>query len=163
MVRIAFADSGIGIPQEQFTHIFDSFYQAADYLTRQVDGLGLGLAIVRRIAEAESVGVLGYCMGGTVAGIHAALEPEHVSAFVNLAGPFDFSAGGLLGTMVDARWFDAETIRFKFDADHAHLKVPHMGWNSVQVRREHPLVADWDEESRFYFVHSYYVVPVNNA
>lgn len=55
-------------------------------------------------------------------------------------------------------WFDAETIRFKFDAEHAHLKIPHMGWNSVQVRREHPLVADWDPESRFYFVHSYHVV-----
>jgi glutamine amidotransferase len=55
-------------------------------------------------------------------------------------------------------WFDAETVRFKFDAEHAHLKIPHMGWNSVQVRREHPLVADWDPESRFYFVHSYHVV-----
>jgi len=33
-----------------------------------------------------------------------------------------------------------------------------MGWNSAQVRREHPLVADWDEESRFYFVHSFHVV-----
>lgn len=55
-------------------------------------------------------------------------------------------------------WFDAETVRFKFDAEHAPLKIPHMGWNSVQVRREHPLVADWDPESRFYFVHSYHVV-----
>lgn len=55
-------------------------------------------------------------------------------------------------------WFDAETVRFKFDAEHAHLKIPHMGWNSVQVRRDHPLVADWDPESRFYFVHSYHVV-----
>lgn len=55
-------------------------------------------------------------------------------------------------------WFDAETIRFKFDAEHEHLKVPHMGWNEAHVVRDHPLVADWDPESRFYFVHSYHVV-----
>ena len=62
------------------------------------------------------------------------------------------------GQLAGLGWFDAETIRFKFDAEHAHLKVPHMGWNTAQVCREHPLVADWDEESRFYFVHSFHVV-----
>lgn len=62
------------------------------------------------------------------------------------------------GQLAGLGWFDAETIRFKFDAEHAHLKVPHMGWNEALVCREHPLVADWDVESRFYFVHSYHVV-----
>jgi imidazole glycerol-phosphate synthase subunit HisH len=61
------------------------------------------------------------------------------------------------GQLAGLGWFDAETIRFKFEADYAHLKVPHMGWNTVQVRRNHPLVAEWDPESRFYFVHSYHV------
>src|SRR5215510_6064604 len=55
-------------------------------------------------------------------------------------------------------WFDAETVRFKFGAEYAHLKIPHMGWNEVHVCREHPLVSDWNPESRFYFVHSYHVV-----
>ena len=41
------------------------------------------------------------------------------------------------------------------------LKVPHMGWN--QVRQEpHPLWRDIPQNSRFYFVHSYYTVPVDN-
>ncbi len=62
------------------------------------------------------------------------------------------------GQLAGLGWFDAETIRFKFDAEHAHLKVPHMGWNEAHVRREHPLVANWDAESRFYFVHSFHVV-----
>lgn len=62
------------------------------------------------------------------------------------------------GQLPGLGWFDAETIRFKFDVQHAHLKVPHMGWNEARVCREHPLVADWDPESRFYFVHSYHVV-----
>lgn len=62
------------------------------------------------------------------------------------------------GQLAGLGWFEAETIRFKFDAEYAHLKIPHMGWNTAQVRRAHPLVADWDEESRFYFVHSFHVV-----
>src|SRR5262245_37001554 len=39
---------------------------------------------VRRITGAPKVGLLGYCMGGTLAAIHAALEPEGVAALVNL-------------------------------------------------------------------------------
>lgn len=62
------------------------------------------------------------------------------------------------GTEAGLGWFDAETVRFKFDVEHAHLKVPHMGWNEIRVCREHPLVTGLDAESRFYFVHSYHVV-----
>lgn len=51
--RISFKDQGIGIPQDKLSAVFDSFYQVADYLTREVGGLGLGLAIVRRIVEAH--------------------------------------------------------------------------------------------------------------
>ncbi|WP_444906909.1 imidazole glycerol phosphate synthase subunit HisH [Microbulbifer sp. SSSA008] len=42
------------------------------------------------------------------------------------------------------------------------LKVPHMGWNSVQQRQPHPLWADIADGSRFYFVHSYYVPAAEN-
>lgn len=54
-------------------------------------------------------------------------------------------------------WLDAETVRFRFGAEQAHLKVPHMGWNTIDVCRPHPLFTDLDPLSRFYFVHSYYV------
>jgi len=37
------------------------------------------------------------------------------------------------------------------------LKVPHMGWNQVQQQRSHPLWQGIADNSRFYFVHSYYV------
>lgn len=58
-IRISLSDTGFGIPKEKLSQVFDGFYQAAEYLTREVGGLGLGLAIVRRIAEAHggSVGV----------------------------------------------------------------------------------------------------------
>ena len=54
-------------------------------------------------------------------------------------------------------WLDAETVRFKFGAEQTHLKVPHMGWNTIDVCRPHPLFTDLESHSRFYFVHSYYV------
>lgn len=40
------------------------------------------------------------------------------------------------------------------------LKVPHMGWNEVMQRGDHPLWQGIENGSRFYFVHSYYVKAV---
>lgn len=37
------------------------------------------------------------------------------------------------------------------------VKVPHMGWNTLSLEREHPFLAGVAEESPVYFVHSYYV------
>ncbi len=39
------------------------------------------------------------------------------------------------------------------------LKVPHMGWNSVRFKQEHPVFAGIPQDSHFYFVHSYYAAP----
>jgi glutamine amidotransferase len=39
------------------------------------------------------------------------------------------------------------------------LKVPHMGWNQLRVRRHAPHLADLPEGAAVYFVHSYCVVP----
>ena len=41
------------------------------------------------------------------------------------------------------------------------LKVPHMGWNQVQQVSKHPLWSGIEDNSRFYFVHSYYVDAVD--
>ena len=43
------------------------------------------------------------------------------------------------------------------DTEGRRLKVPHMGWNEVQQVGRHPLWADIEDNSRFYFVHSFYV------
>ncbi len=44
--------------------------------------------------------------------------------------------------------------------DHS-LKVPHMGWNNVAQSQDHPLWRDVPDNSRFYFVHSYYAESSN--
>jgi glutamine amidotransferase len=49
------------------------------------------------------------------------------------------------------------------DADGVKLKVPHMGWNQLHQTVEHPLWQGIDQDSRFYFVHSYYVCAENES
>jgi glutamine amidotransferase len=44
-------------------------------------------------------------------------------------------------------------------ANGARLKVPHMGWSPVCREAEHPLWRDIDDDTRFYFAHSYYPQP----
>ncbi len=43
------------------------------------------------------------------------------------------------------------------------LKIPHMGWNQVHQTIAHPLWQGIAQDSRFYFVHSYYVDPTDSA
>ncbi|MBI4825126.1 MAG: imidazole glycerol phosphate synthase subunit HisH [Nitrospirae bacterium] len=43
------------------------------------------------------------------------------------------------------------------------LKVPHMGWNEIKIRKENPLLKGIPDKSYFYFVHSYYVVPEDSS
>ena len=50
-LRIDIVDSGIGIPGDKLTHIFEEFYQVANPARDQRHGLGLGLAIVSRLAR----------------------------------------------------------------------------------------------------------------
>jgi two-component system sensor histidine kinase BaeS len=52
-VRIEVADSGSGIAPEHLPHVFDRFYRADASRDRATGGAGLGLAIVRRLAEAH--------------------------------------------------------------------------------------------------------------
>ncbi len=40
-------------------------------------------------------------------------------------------------------------------------KVPHMGWNTVEWVRDHPITRDIPSGSAFYFVHSFYPAPVD--
>ena len=43
------------------------------------------------------------------------------------------------------------------------LKVPHMGWNSIEQAKPSPLLQDLGKDPYCYFVHSYYVVPEDKA
>jgi glutamine amidotransferase len=49
-------------------------------------------------------------------------------------------------------------IRFK-GPEFRDLKIPHMGWNSVSIKRRAPALQDVPDNSYVYFVHSFHVVP----
>jgi len=50
--------------------------------------------------------------------------------------------------------FPGKVVKFK-----TNLKVPQIGWNSIQIKKKTPLLSKIKENSYFYFVHSYYVAP----
>jgi len=60
-----FTDTGEGIPPQEQSLIFDGLYQVADHMTRKVGGLGVGLAIVRRILEAHGGSITVKSIPGT--------------------------------------------------------------------------------------------------
>jgi glutamine amidotransferase len=62
------------------------------------------------------------------------------------------------GSMDGLGWIDGIVNKFQFS--HSDFKIPHMGWNYVQTKKENPLL-DIDELNRFYFVHSYHVLLSN--
>ncbi len=58
------------------------------------------------------------------------------------------------GRLPGLGWFNARATRF-VDTERTGLPVPHMGWNTLSIVRENPLLPYGGEEQRFYFVHSY--------
>jgi len=67
------------------------------------------------------------------------------------------------GELPGLGWIDAETVRFVLDEENATLKIPHMGWNTIEVKRRSPILDDRYDGSRFYFVHSYHVRCADDA
>jgi signal transduction histidine kinase len=52
-VEVSITDNGPGIPNEEFEHIFEMFYQVEKHFTGQIEGFGLGLAIAKKLIERE--------------------------------------------------------------------------------------------------------------
>ncbi len=105
---------------------------------RELDARGLRGAVLE---AAASKPFLGICIGQQMLFAH--------SAEGDVPG-----LGILPGEVV--RFPPAETMPAPGGG---HLKVPHMGWNEVQQRRPHALWDGIPDDERFYFVHSYHVVP----
>lgn len=79
--------------------------------------------------------------------------------------------GICLGTQVIFDWSDEDggvtcmgampgTVK-KFVAPEPLCKIPQMGWNTMRFARKHPLFEGIEDDSEFYFIHSYYPVPAS--
>jgi len=86
-------------------------------------------------------------------GMQALMQRSEENNGVNCLGLFEGSV----------RYFgDSSLDTLMHDANNNKLKIPHMGWNQVRQTQKHPLWQGIDDESRFYFVHSYYVEAANS-
>ena len=57
-------------------------------------------------------------------------------------------------------WFKGNVKGFSLPKEY---KIPHMGWNQLWIKQEHPLFSDLEDGSYFYFVHSFFVNPDNDS
>lgn len=66
---------------------------------------------VRELTGAEQVSILGYCMGGTMTAMYAAMHPEKVANYIALAAPYDWSSrDSLLSVWADEKYFDVDRV-----------------------------------------------------
>jgi glutamine amidotransferase len=91
---------------------------------------GLRELIAARVTE-QSVPLLGVCLG-----MQLLLESS------------DEGPGAGFG------WIKGHVCRFENSTE---FRIPHMGWNTVNVRRTTPLLDGVSSTARFYFVHSFFV------
>jgi len=61
------------------------------------------------------------------------------------------------GRLAGLGWFDAMVKIFDVSKLNIKPKLPHMGWNSVTVNKDHSILKGVDLETGFYFLHSYFV------
>lgn len=54
-------------------------------------------------------------------------------------------------------WFDANVVRFSI-RDTLNFKIPHIGWNTIQLEKTDTLFEGLDLQKGFYFVHSYHIM-----
>lgn len=103
----------------------------------------LGLDGVMREAFAKGTPIMGICLGTQII-LDSSEEQDAVCL-------------GLI---------EGRTLRFPAEMpgpDGRKLKIPHMGWNKIVVQQAHPVLKDVDSADEFYFVHSYYPQPSDQA
>ena len=86
----------------------DRYVGLCDYVEGYIDRAVMAVA---KASMTDSVTLLGYCMGGTLSIMYAAMHPERVRNLVVMAAPYDFEHdGGLLRFWADKRYFDVDKV-----------------------------------------------------
>ncbi len=111
---------------------------AFDNGMQRLNDLGLASILNRKVLQ-DKVPIMGLCLGMQM-----------------------FTRRSEEGRLSGLGWIDAETVRFHFDPLQSDIKIPHMGWNTVNLQHPGPVWKDMSQDARFYFVHSYHVVCHDN-
>ena len=122
--------------------------------------------IVRRAARIvlPGVGAFADCMKGlsAIPGMVEVLRGQVLQKGVPFLGicvgmQLLASIGREFGDHAGLGWIAGEVV--KMTPSDPDLKIPHIGWNELTVRRAHPLLAGIESGAHAYFVHSYQFVP----
>jgi glutamine amidotransferase len=114
------------------------------------------------------VGAFADCRAGLagIAGLFEAIEERVIGGGVPFLGicvgqQMMATRGLEFGETAGFGWIPGDVVRIA-PAD-PHLKVPHMGWNALEIAGEHPVLAGIASGDHAYFVHSYHLLPENPA
>jgi glutamine amidotransferase len=112
------------------------------------------------------VGAFGDCMHGLTAcpGMREALEEQVRVQKKPMLGicvgmQMLLTTGHEHGTHAGLGWITGDVVALT--PAQSHLKVPHMGWNELDINAEHPLLSGIQRGDHAYFVHSYHAVCEN--
>jgi imidazole glycerol-phosphate synthase subunit HisH len=117
------------------------------------------------VARAErivlpGVGAFADCMRGlsAVPGMVAVLNQSVIGGgkpFLGICVGMQLMArvGREFGDTPGLNWIDGEVVRL--EREDTALKIPHMGWNELQIVRPHPVLDGIDQGAHGYFVHSF--------
>ena len=141
---------------------------------RMADELGAGQVIVSADPDVvrgadrvvlPGVGAFADCRRelGAIDGLFGAIE-EHVKSgkpFMGICVGMQMMATRGLehGTHEGFNWIKGD-VELLTPSD-TSLKIPHMGWNELSMRSEHPVFNGIETGDHVYFVHSYHLVPEN--
>ena len=114
------------------------------------------------------VGAFADCKAGLerVSGLHHALEKvviEKGRPFLGICVGMQLMAtkGFEHGECAGLNWIGGKVVALTPDAsagpDGTGARIPHMGWNQLNLLSEHPVLNGFDKDSYAYFVHSYHV------
>lgn len=125
----------------------------------------------RKVERAErlvlpGVGAFGDCIenlkqGGFVEAIQTHIQSARPFLGICLGLQVLFERSEEFGTHAGLGVIPGTVEHFPIDMQVAGeaLKIPHMGWNQIQIERECPLLRGVEDGSYVYFVHSYRVIP----
>ena len=104
-----------------------------DYGMNQLEELGI-LDIIGKKAIQDKTPFLGICLGAQL-----------------------LTKGSEEGKMSGLGWFNAKVVNFDKSKLKEGLKIPHMSWTDIEYNKNSKLFKNFNEQPRFYFVHSYHI------
>ncbi|HNW89569.1 MAG TPA: imidazole glycerol phosphate synthase subunit HisH [Bacteroidales bacterium] len=100
---------------------------------RNLHDLGLIDVLCKKVLV-EKIPILGICLGMQL-----------------------FAKSSEEGVLPGLGWVDAACKKFHFTGQNQKLRIPHMGWNEVNIKKKDGIFRNMYDDASFYFVHSYHV------